>query len=114
MSNLDIKIPGFDETTFTFISPVELALDKKFPQAAFDANGGEISLVKFNAKADKEFSIPDAKDIKFGVGGGGFAAFGVFQSSEKLNDALTSEELNEQLKGLLNLKIKENENLIAL
>jgi hypothetical protein len=114
MNELKVTIPGFDGASFTFISPLELKLEEKFPQKAFDENGGEISLVEFNAKADKNFSIKGGEDIEFGIEGGGFAAFGVYQSSEKLKAALAAEELNEQLMNLLNLTIRENENLFAL
>src|SRR5215213_6440313 len=114
MNEITVAIPGFDGASFTFISPLELDLTTPFPQKGFDDNGGEITLVDLNAKASKDFSIPNAKKVKFGINGGGFAAFGVFQSSEKLKAALTKEELNEQLRELLNLKIQENENLFAL
>lgn len=117
MSNIIIKdisnIEGV-EFEFTSVSPLDLKANEIFPDKAFDDNEGEISLASIKAAASKEFPIKGANEIKFGIDAKIDSALGVYRNTDKLLKALENEGLSEQLRNLLNLKIAEDENLLAL
>ena len=115
MTDLKIKnIPGFDGVEFDFISPLEIRLDKPFPDTLFDQTGF-ISLNSIKATANKKFVLgKGAKKVGFEAGADGFTALGVYRKTDTLLDALKSEGMDEPIAKLPDLKIADDENLMVL
>ena len=111
----EIQIDGlakFKNIKLTFASPAELNPLKPFPKAELD--DGELEFASLSAGGDQEFPIGKSGDVKFKIGGAVTAAFGVYSDPKVLLGKLKTDGLSDQLANLLNLKLAENENLMAM
>jgi hypothetical protein len=114
MSNITIKgEAGLNGINFEFTSALNLIPNQPFPEAAF--TNGEITVSSIKASADKKFTLgDDAGSVEFSADGEGFATLGVYRKAEKLSNALKKDGLSKPVANLLHLKIKDDENLLAL
>ncbi|MEZ5307275.1 MAG: hypothetical protein R2684_09040 [Pyrinomonadaceae bacterium] len=111
---IPVKIPQTGTVSFTFTPKAILDLDKPIPDSEFGGDGA-ISLLDIKASASKDFSVGNNQHkIGFSASGGGLAALGIYRKTDRLFDDLGSEGLGEKLIELLDLKIKDTENLFAL
>lgn len=108
-------LPNFAGVEFSFDTDLPLQANKAFPEELFEANGGEIPIAGIKASANKKFTLGNgSKNVEFNAKAEGIAALGVYRKAEKLLDALQTEGLSEPMANLMNLKIADDENLLAL